>query len=57
MTSGYDRNFRRKVIEEGIRGFEKVIEEAKRKGKDIWRSKAEILEAKLTREGMKNSQW
>ena len=57
MTSGYDRNFRRKVIEEGIRGFEKVIEEAKRKGKDIWRSKAEILEAKLTREGLKNSQW
>ena len=50
MTSGYDRNFRRKVIEEGIRGFEKVIEEAKRKGKDIWRSKAEIQGAKLARE-------
>ena len=52
--SGYDRNFRKKVIEEGLRGFEKAVEESKKGCKSFVRSKEEILEAYSRKKGKNN---
>ena len=49
QISGYDRNFREKVIKEGIKGFEKAVARADLNGKESLRLMEVILKSKSAR--------